>query len=357
LLFASLPGLGCSTNPPKPAAAMMPIVAGSGGVTSPAGGSAAAAGAGGAGTGSSATPVAGSGGAGAQSTPMAMPDGGPATMSDGAIDGGAVAPGSDAGPDPVSEPILPPATSVEQDGVFETTQDLSAGPRGQSGLFFPTELGRDGLAHPIFVWGCGGGSRPSSYAMHLNRIASHGFVVIAEVSSIGDDGAPLTAAIDWLIAENARAASMFFGKLDAKRIAAGGHSIGSVNTFLMADDPRLLTTVHVAGGSLDDINDPSAPTTGMGGKRLIHPVAYICSQSDLFGNVEKTEKDYAATTVPAFITIMTGSDHVAAAADGLPAMVAWLRWHLGGETSRKRDFLAAGGAFTSGKYVSRNKNW
>jgi len=280
----------------------------------------------------------------------------PAVVDGGASDGGASDGGADAGA-LTPDPILPPATSVEQAGVFETTQNLAGGPKGQSGLFYPTDLGRAGLAHPIFVWGCGGGSRPSSYAMHLNRIASHGFVVIAEVSAIGDNGAPMTAAIDWLTAENARAASPFFGKLDPKRIAAGGHSIGSVNTFLIGTDPRLTTTVHVAGGSLDDVNNPSAPTTGKGGKGLVHPVAYICSQADIFGNVEKTEKDYAATTAPAFITIMTGSDHVAAAADGLPAIVAWLRWQLGGETERRADFLDPTGAFATGKYVSRNKNW
>jgi len=350
----ALPAIGCSTDDPRPDAVSMPIGSGAGGVMAPPGGSTAPGGAGGASAGGAGAAPAGSGGAAAQPAPMPMTDAAPAPMTDAAIDAGSLS-----GPDGATAigPILPPADSVERDGVFATTQDLSAGPRGQSGLFHPTELGQGGLAHPIFVWGCGGGSRPSSYAMHLNRIASHGFVVIAEVSAIGDNGAPLTAAIDWLLAENARAASPFFGKLDPKRIAAGGHSIGSVNTFLIATDARLTTTVHVAGGSLDDINDPSAPTTGKGGKSLIHPVAYICSQSDLFGNVEKTEKDYAATTAPAFFTIMTGSDHVAAAADGLPAIVAWLRWHLGGDTERKAAFLDPAGAFATGQYVSRNKNW
>ena len=38
---------------------------------------------------------------------------------------------------------------------------------------------------------------------------------------------------------------------------------------------------------------------------------------------------------------------MAAAADGLPAIVAWLRWHLGGETERKAAFLDPTGAFKS----------
>ena len=252
---------------------------------------------------------------------------------------------------------LPPAASTAQDGPFRASEDLRAGPRGKSGLFWPTELGKDGLQHPLFVWGCGGGSTPSSYAELLRRVATHGFVVIAEVSEIGDNGAPLRASIDWLLAENARAGSMLYGKLNAAKIALGGHSIGSVNSFLIADDPRLTTSIHIAGGSLDDVRNPSAPTTGMGGKRLIHPVAYICSMRDSFGNVEKTQKDYDNTKVPAWMTVMTGVEHTGAARSGWAATIAWLRWQLAGEQERRSAFLGAGGEFTQGIYVSRSKNW
>jgi len=185
---------------------------------------------------------------------------------------------------------LPPVANTDGDGPFEVMQDFRAGPRGQSGLFRPSELGKDGVKHPVFVWGCGGGSNPMSYADQLRRIASHGFVVIAEVSQIGDDGAPLKASVDWLIAENERSGGPFAGKLDGSKIALGGHSIGSVNSFMIADDPRLTTTVHVAGGSLDNVNDPFAPTTGMGGKGLIHPVAYVCSMSDTFATSRRPRR-------------------------------------------------------------------
>jgi hypothetical protein len=256
-----------------------------------------------------------------------------------------------------SAPSLPPVTSTSGPGPFETMQDLQSGPKRQSGVFRPSELGKGGLKHPIFVWGCGGGSTPSTYAELMNQVASHGFVVIAEVAAIGDNGAPLTAAIDWLIAEAARADSPLYQKLDTSKIALGGHSIGSANSFLVGADPRLTTTIHVAGGSIDMPGDINAPTTGKGGKGLVHPVAYICSQMDQFGNVEKTELDYMNTTVPAWMTVMTGVDHVAAARQGLPAIIAWLRWQLAGESERRAAFLDPGGEFNTGKYVSKNKNW
>lgn len=256
-----------------------------------------------------------------------------------------------------AQPILPPVTNVDADGPFTTASILTTGPGGNSGVFYPTELGKDGLRHPIFVWGCGGGSQPSSYADHMKRIASHGFVAIAVVSNIGDDGDVLKANLDWLLAENERSGSIFQGKLDPSRIAAGGHSIGSVNTFLFASDPRVLTTLYVAGGSLDDVNDPNAPTTGMGGKALTRPAAFISAETDIFGNVEKLEADYAAATAPVYFTKITGADHVSAARDGLPVIVAWLRWQLGGESERREMFLDPAGELRTGKYQSKVKNW
>jgi len=254
-------------------------------------------------------------------------------------------------------PSLPPVQNTDGNGPFPTKQELQMGPSKTSGIFRPAELGKDGVKHPIFVWGCGGTATPASYADQLSRVASHGFVVVAEVAEIGDDGAPLKKSIDWIVAENDRVDSPFYQRLNVDKIALGGHSIGSVNSFYLATDPRLTTTLHVAGGSLDNVNDPFAPTTGMGGKKLVHPVAYICSASDVFGNVEKTEKDYGNTKAPTFMTTITGADHTGAPRAGLAAIIAWLRWHLGGETERRAQFLEADGTFTTGKFVSKNKNW
>ena len=250
-----------------------------------------------------------------------------------------------------------PLISVDADGPFATTEDLATGARRRSGLFRPTELGRDGMRHPVLVWGCGGGSTPRSYSELLRRVASHGFVVMAEISEIGDNGAPLTAALDWLDAENGRAQSALSGKLDTRMAAIGGHSIGSVNAFIVAPGPRWVTSIHVAGGSLDNVRDPRAPTTGKGGKALLRPAAFICSERDSFGNVDKTQKDYDQTRAPVFFTIMAGTEHVGAAREGLPVIIGWLRWHLMGESERRGMFLDPQGVFSSGRYNTRTKNW
>jgi hypothetical protein len=313
---------------------------------------------------SAGAPAAGSGGAGPNAPGVAGSGGatGVAGHSDSAgaaaVGGSGGVAGSAAGAAGAAPgATLPSVTSVDGDGPFKTKQDLASGPKGASGLFQPTELGQNGLKHPIFLFGCGGMSNPAAYATELSRIASHGFVVLADIAAIGDNATVFKASLDWIIAENARAASPLFGKLDTTKVAAGGHSIGSVNAFSFGPDPRLTTTIHVAGGSLDNVNNPSAPTTGMGGKALTHPTAYICDKNDTFANDTKAQADYKATTVPVFFTLLSGTDHIGVFKAALPAIVAWLRWQLAGEVERRSMFLDPSGEFCMGQYTSVSKNW
>jgi hypothetical protein len=57
------------------------------------------------------------------------------------------------------------------------------------------------------------------------------------------------------------------------------------------------------------------------------------------------------------MTVINGADHVSATKDGLPVIIAWLRWQLAGETDRRASFLDAKGAFSTGRFVSKSKNW
>lgn len=240
--------------------------------------------------------------------------------------------------------VLPPVSSVETRGAFTTTTNQTAGPTRGAWLVHPTNLGQNGLKHPIFIWGPGAGATPSSYTDHLNHWASHGFVVYSIVST--SDGSEIIAGLNWLEAQNDQASSPYYGKFDLTRIAAGGHSRGSVSTFAAARDPRIRTTVHVAGGSFD----------GNGSTNLQSPAAYICGQNDTLAT-PNCERDYARTTVPVFFTIMQGVDHIMAARSGLPAITAWLRWHVGGEESRRGMFLGPSCAFCGGMWQSQSKNW
>lgn len=239
---------------------------------------------------------------------------------------------------------LPPVSSVETDGPFATTIEQNTGPARSAWVVRPTNLGANGLKHPIFIWGPGGGTGPSNYEFHLRRIASHGFVVFSQTSTSG--GAEMANAMTWLTSENNRSASPYYQKLDVSKMAAGGHSLGSVATFANADDPRLSTTIHVAGGSFD----------GNGPRNLRNPAAYICGEADTLAT-PNCRRDYTNTTVPVWFTVMNDVDHINAARSGLPAIIAWLRWHIAGETERRAMFIGSGCYFCTGMWVTQSKNW
>jgi hypothetical protein len=240
--------------------------------------------------------------------------------------------------------ILPPVESVDANGPFAVAIDEATGPGGEAWVYRPADLDRLGIPHPVFVWGPGAGATPASYRDHLTRIASHGFVVYSVVST--GNGREMTEALDWLVAENARAGSPYFSKLDTTRMGLGGHSRGSLSTFGAGADPRIATTIHVAGGSFD----------GNGPNNLRNPAAYIAGEDDPLATANAT-RDFENTTVPVFYTIMDGVGHVPAAREGLGVMVAWLRWQLGGEQNRRSQFLGENCDYCAGRYATRTRNW
>lgn len=256
--------------------------------------------------------------------------------------------------DPVGTPVtppagggkLPPVTSLSAKGPYEVTIDQSGG--GNTWIFHPTALGRDGVKHPIFVWGTGATSVPRQYTDHFNLIASHGFVVISP--NTGSVNARLMkAALDWIVAQNSASGSKFSGKLDTTKIAMGGHSLGSVSTFdAEATETRLTTTIHIAGGSFD----------GRGSSKVKTPTAYICGAAgDIAGpQCEADFRNMRAGGPPLFFSMLQGAGHIDAARKALPGMVGWLRWHLAGETQHKAKF-STGGEFFQGIWKSQVKNW
>lgn len=246
-------------------------------------------------------------------------------------------------PPPGGNP-LPPVSRVDADGPYAVTIDTRTGPSRAGWVARPMTLGANGVAHPIFIWGPGAASRPSDYEDHLRRIASHGFVVYSEVSS--NSGDEMGEAIDWLIEQNSSSRSPYYQKLDTSKIGAGGHSRGSVATFANADDARLNTTIHVAGGSFD----------GRGPDNLRRPAAFICAEDDRTAT-PNCERDYRNARTPVWFTVIDDASHTSTARDGLAVIVGWLRWQLAGETERRTMFIDPSCDFCGSGYETQYKNW
>jgi hypothetical protein len=118
----------------------------------------------------------------------------------------------------------------------------------------------------IVAWGNGGCSDDAaSSRFHLLELASHGFLVIAPGRILSGPGSPppaarapaapgqlppprtsaadLPAAIDWALAENKRAGSPYFGRIDPQQVAVSGFSCGGLQALTSARDPRVKAVV------------------------------------------------------------------------------------------------------------------
>lgn len=239
----------------------------------------------------------------------------------------------------------PPPSSVDANGPLVPTHVENVGPNGGSWVYYPQELGSGGARHAVFNWAPGSGLGPGDYRMHLERLASHGFVVITQASSA--DGNGEKAALDWLFAENQRAGSTFYQKLDPKRVSAGGHSQGALVTMKIAGDPRLMTYVLACGGCLS--------ASGGCGAANIHGPTVILG-GDMDSATPNFEGDYAEIKSPVVFLTKGGTDHTSCARNNLAPWVAFMRWQMCGEESQwKSKFLM--GEYCSAPWTCKSKAW
>lgn len=305
--------------------------------------------------------IAGSAGKGSGGAPGVASGGSPSTGSkDASAPGGSAGSATDAGPSGgdsgagVSTGTLPPVTDPGATGPFTPETTGNIGPGGNYTAIEPKELGKDGIKHPILIWGPGAGASPPIYKTLLDHIASHGFVVISYNTT--PQGPELTSAIDWIEMESTRQGSTYFDKVDTKKIAAGGQSAGSLATFNAANDPRWVTTLHINGGTF-------APHTAVA--NLVKPAQFICGDDPSVTGGDGTwtsdlarpncDIDFQMATAPVWYGVVIGASHTTIidnplAGSSTPdplkkpflaATVAWLRWQLALDLTMKPLFVGA----------------
>ncbi|HYV37580.1 MAG TPA: hypothetical protein VE988_17880 [Gemmataceae bacterium] len=220
---------------------------------------------------------------------------------------------------------------------------------------------------PIVLWGNGGGANSSaSYTQFLSEIASHGFLVVAigPVQGAAKDGkagggkakdakgggkggattaSQLLDGLNWAIAQNEKS-NDYQGKLDTKKVAAMGHSLGGLQALEVSTDPRITTTIcwnsGVLGGgkamgpkvSRDDLN-----------KLKVQSLAYFNGGPNDIAT-PNAEADFAAIkSLPVFYaSIDVGHGGTYGQANGGvygTVGVAWLKWQLKGDKEAAKLFV------------------
>jgi pimeloyl-ACP methyl ester carboxylesterase len=205
---------------------------------------------------------------------------------------------------------------------------VTVAPRGTTHtLYYPTNLGAGGVQHPILIWGNGTGATVAEYEFALKHLASWGFVVAAANTGQSGSGAEMLDGARFLIAEDKRVGSPFYGKLDETKVGASGHSQGGGGAVVVGADPLVDTTVPIQPG-------PQGNTTELRG-----PAFFIAGQNDWIVPSFYVRSRYSwATQVPAVFGELRGADHFFPGETRtrvLGPVTAWFRfWLMGDEATR-----------------------
>jgi hypothetical protein len=237
-----------------------------------------------------------------------------------------------------------PLAGVVPDPVYGNTQQ-------RFNVYRPTDLAQGGYCHPILVWANGHTDNPEpnpplcvtgngqycgSYLMLMNQLASHGFVVIASLSTITSQGNPLPTIVglDWLIQQADDPTSPYYHRLDTAHIGALGHSEGGLSTCKAASDPRISAIATVSG---------TAANAGIHG-----PALFFCGGKDTVVSCTSVMNTYATVTnQPAMFVDNLASDHGGwlyqngAKGPDIFGLTAWFRVHLMNDTGNRKMFYGA----------------
>ena len=227
-------------------------------------------------------------------------------------------------------------------------------------IYRPKDLSQ-GYCHPVITWGNGTGDQPEPappacvagacghYKVLLDQLASHGFVVVASLSSQTAQGTPLpqVVGVDWMIEESNHPSSALYHHLDTAHIGATGHSQGGAATTLSGADARI-TTIAPICGSREDIT-------------LHGPALLLCGGADTTVPCSRVQPAYdSITTVPVMMAELAGVTHgswIGSIKD--PVMVGvtgWMRVHLMNDTANRSTFYGSGcGVCADSKWTVQRK--
>ncbi len=230
----------------------------------------------------------------------------------------------------------PSVADFDQRGPFAIQRETNLGPNAAYDIVRPMQLGEDGRRHPIISWNNGTRYQIDRYQDLLDHWASHGFVVMGAHTNRTAGGAVHKTAIDWLVAENARAGSVYFGMLDLTKIGAAGHSQGGGATITAG--------ANVPGPTGIVTTMPLMPISAFDRVHLEqHAASMLIVSATEDARANRVADQALADVTTEFVDAQFVGVHEDAMNPGIHgATVAWFRYQLMGDMSAKAQFYPPG---------------
>lgn len=265
-------------------------------------------------------------------------------------------------------------------GPFSVTADKNVGPlagvvpdpiygdkQQRFNVYRPSNLASSGQCHPILIWANGYRDNPEQnppdcvvnsssnqwcgqYGPMVKHLASHGFVVVASLSTATAEGDPLptTAGLDWILEQAEDSSSPYYHHLDTASIGQLGHSYGGMSTCMSASEPRFSALATICG------------TRALSGVHT--PMLFFCGGNDTTVKCSGVHDTFLTVTdQPAFFLNELGSDHGSWVYEGtggvsLSSAAAWFRVHLMGDTENRKYFYGPNCKFCTDSRAQAEQN-
>lgn len=269
------------------------------------------------------------------------------------------------------EPVVKAQSRVVEDGGTGPYKALmiSESTLATHTVFRPNDLSAFGKAQklPIIVWGNGAcANSPWEHVNFLSEVSSHGFLVIAiGVMPVGDEkgsgrstSSQLIDALNWAISQNENKSSVYYQKIDVKKVAVSGMSCGGLQTLEVASDPRVSTIVVCNSGIFKTpgngiSNMPNLTKESL--KKIHTPTLYLLGgEKDIaYGN---GMDDYQQINhVPVFVANMDvghgGTYRQTHGGEFAKVATAWYKWQLKGDNIAGKMFKGEPAG------LANNNNW
>jgi hypothetical protein len=273
-----------------------------------------------------------------------------------------------------------PTANPAAAGPFEVAADKGVGPlagytpdpiygdqQQRFNIYRPKNLATSGYCHPILVWANGHTDNPEpnpplcvtdsaankwcgQYLPMMNHLASHGFLVIASLSTTTSKGDPLPtiAGLNWILQQAEDSTSPYYHHLDTANIGQLGHSEGAMSTCMSASEPRYKALTSICG------------TTALTGVHT--PFLFFCGGKDTVVGCDGPRNTFLTVKdQPAILIEELNSDHgswVYQGANGvsLSMAAAWFRIHLMNDTANRKYFYGSNCTFCTDSRVKVEQN-
>jgi dienelactone hydrolase len=162
--------------------------------------------------------------------------------------------------------------------------------------------------------------------------------------------AQLKQAIDWAVAENTRAGSPYYGKLDPSRIAVMGQSCGGLQALDAAHDPRVKTLAVLNSGIFPEAGrswQMAAANVDKADLKTLHGSVLYLTGDPTDVAFPQAEDDFAQINhIPVFRAWRDKTPHAGTYRENNggafgEVVVAWLDWQVKGDQAASRLFMGA----------------